>query len=166
MEVEMRKLAACVLGAVSLAGASSGVPAALASTADAAKSKAPVLKALSYTPGTVKDEQGFLTARFTATVKLNVPAPSIYFEIQSTSSKNVEEEVGPEPSYRAGVHKVSFTTTALPGGTYKITLYARVRPPKGSSYDSAKPLKGLAPATLVVGEATETTAGAGQVTKV
>jgi hypothetical protein len=161
----MKKLAACLLGAVSLAGASSAVPAALASTAHAAKSKAPVLMALSYTPGTVKDEQGFLTARFTATVKLKAPAPSIYFELQSTTSKNVEEEVGPEASYRAGVHKISFTTTALPGGTYRLVLYARVRPPKGS-YDNVKPLKGLDPATLVVGEATETEAGKGQVTKV
>jgi hypothetical protein len=51
-------------------------------------------------------------------------------------------------------------------GTYKVTLYERVRPPKGSVDDDVKPLKGLDPATLAVGEATETEAGKGQVTKV
>lgn len=142
-----------------------GVDAEAAAHADAAKNNPrPLIKSMTYTPLKTKEEDGFLQARVTATVKLSKPAPSIYFEVTSTSSKNVEEQIGPEPSYGTGVHKISFTTTALPGGTYKLTLYAYVKPPKDSG-ESAKTLKGSNPATLVVEEATETEAGTGKVTK-
>lgn len=129
--------------------------------------KAPLLKSLTYTPLTTTGSDGFLQARWTATVKLSRPAPSITFTILSTSSKNVETEAGPEKSYSAGVHKVSFESTALPGGTYKVTLLARVRPPKYSnSLRAPAPLKSSDPATLIVAEATEGKAGTGSVTKI
>lgn len=75
----------------------------------------------------------------------------------------METEIGPESSYRPGVHRIAFTAVALPAGTYRVTLYARVRPP--ANWDSLRPpapLRSTDPATLVVQEGQ---AGAGTVTK-
>lgn len=152
-----------------LALAAIALPASPAFAGKARKqaTKAPLLKSLTYTPLTTTGSDGFLQARWTATVKLYHSAPSIVFTVLSTSSKNVETEVGPEPGYSAGVHKVSFISTALPGGTYEVTLLARVRPPKYSdSLRAPAPLKSSDPATLIVQEATEGKAGAGSVTKI
>jgi hypothetical protein len=156
---------ACLLAA-SLLGVGLALPANSAFGAHTAKhkTKAPLLKGLTYTPLTTDGADGFLQARYTATVKLYHSAPSITFTIDSTSSHNVETEAGPEKSYSAGVHKVSFVSDALPTGTYRITLYARVRPPADSL--SSSPLKSSDPATLVIAEAPEGKAGAGTVTKI
>lgn len=153
-----------VLGLALAPIAVSTTPAVAATARASKKAKGPVLKSLAYTPLTIKEEDGYLEARFTGTVTLYSSAPSIYFEVTSTTSNDVSEEIGPEPSYKAGTHKFSFTTTALPGGTYKLTLLARVKPSKYS--DTVKSLKGSNPATLVVEEATETEAGAGKITKI
>lgn len=140
---------------------------ALAAKAHKQAGKTPLLKGLTYTPLTTTGSDGFVQARWTATVKLSQSAPSIYFMVTSTSSKNVDTEVGPEKSYSAGVHTMSFVTTALPGGTFKVTLFARVHPPKNSgSLRPPTPLKSSNPATLIVQEATEGKAGAGTVTKI
>jgi hypothetical protein len=153
-------LSACVLSIATAALAAS--PAAASSS----HHKAPLLKALTFTPTSTDGPDGFLQAKWTATVVLYQSAPSIYFAIDSTSSHNVETEAGPERSYTPGVHKVTFTSDALPGDTYKVTLFARVRPPKDSdSLRPPAPLKSSDPATLVVATAGEGTAGAGTVTK-
>lgn len=154
-------LAASALAALALVA-----PASSATIAHASKQKikAPLLKSLIYTPLTTKGEDGFLQARFTATVKLYHSAPSISFMIKSVSSHNIETEATPEKSYSAGVHKVSFIGDALPGGTYKITLYEAVRPPAGSLF--ATSIKSSDPATLVVQEERNGVAGAGTVTKI
>jgi hypothetical protein len=141
--------------AIGIAGA--GAAPALASSAKHAK--APLLKALAYMPLTTDGSDGFLEARYTATVELYQKAPSIFFKVESVGSHNVNVEEGPEASYRAGVHKVSFTSDALPGGTFKITLIAREGPPVHLN-------KSADPATLAVAEAPEGVAGAGMVTKI
>jgi hypothetical protein len=129
-------------------------------------SDAPVLEALTYTPTTSHGSNGYLEADITATIRLYKPAPSITFTIDSTTNHNVETEAGPEASYGPGVHKVSFTTDAFSGGTYRFTLYALVRPPKNSdSLRPPAPLKSSDPATVVIAEAPEGVAGAGVVSK-
>ncbi|MGH2864550.1 MAG: hypothetical protein ACRDJX_04805 [Solirubrobacteraceae bacterium] len=65
------------------------------------------------------------------------------------------------------MHKVSFTFDALPGGTFQITLFARVRPPANSdTLKAPAPIKSSDPATLVVKEAGEGEAGTGMVSKI
>lgn len=163
--MKIHRSTTCLLAA-SLLGVGLALPASSAFGAHAAKNKtkAPLLKSLTYTPLTTDGSDGFLQARYTATIKLYHSAPSITFTIDSTSSHNFETEAGPEKSYSAGVHKVSFLYDALPGGTYKITLFARVRPPAGSLF--AASIKSSDPATLVVAEAPEGQDGAGKVTKI
>ena len=146
--------------ATGLAGAGT-VPALASSTKHP---KAPLLKALTYTPLTTDGSDGFLQAHFTATIELYQNAPSIFFKVDSVGSHNIEVEEGPEPSYRAGVHKVSFTGGALPGGTFRITLFAYQRP--SANRGSSALLRSPDPATLVVQEAPEGGAGTGLVTKI
>jgi hypothetical protein len=166
--MKIHRSTACLL-AVSLLGVGLALPASSAFGAHAAKhkTKAPLLKSLTYTPLTTNGPDGFLQARYTATIKLYHSAPSITFTIDSTSSHNFETEAGPEKSYSAGMHKVSFLYDALPGGTYQITLYARVRPSANSdTLAPPAPLKSSDPATLVVAEAPQGQDGAGKVTKI
>jgi hypothetical protein len=132
------------------------VPSAAAGTAHA---KAPLLKALTYTPLTTDGSDGFLQARYTATIELYKAAPSITFTTDSVGSRNIEIEQGPHASYRAGLHKVSFIGNALPEGTFRLTLVAREGPP-------VHLVKSSDPATLVVAPAPEGAAGAGTVTKI
>jgi hypothetical protein len=133
--------------------------AAPGAAASAAHAKAPLLKALTYTPLTTDGSDGFLQARYTATVDLYKAAPSITFTIDSVGSHNIEIEEGPHTSYRAGIHKVSFIGSALPEGTFRITLIAREGPP-------LRLVKSSDPATLIVAPAPEGSAGAGTVTKI
>ncbi|HXP37732.1 MAG TPA: hypothetical protein VN817_08200 [Solirubrobacteraceae bacterium] len=157
--MQLRRLSAGPLVATLCALTAScalAVPGAAASTAHA---KAPLLKGLTYTPLTTDGSDGFLQARYTATVDLYKAAPSITFTIDSVGTHNIEIEEGPHSSYRAGVHKVSFTGKALPEGTFKITLIAREGPP-------VHLVKSSDPATLLVAPAPEGSAGAGTVAKI
>ena len=156
--MQLRRIARMLTaGSLAIGLASAGATPALASSSKHAK--APLLKALTYTPLTTDGSNGFLQARYTATVELYQYAPSITFAIDSTSSHNIEIEGGPVASYRPGIHKVSFLDDALPEGTFKLTLFAYQRPP-------AHLLKSSDPATLVVAPAPEGVAGTGLVTKI
>jgi hypothetical protein len=157
--MQLRRLAG-MLTAGSLAIGLAGVSATPVLAASSAKhAKAPLLKALTYTPLSTDGEDGFLEAHFTATVELYQKTPSIFFKVESVGSHNIDVEEGPESSYKPGLHKVSFTGDALPGGTFKITLIAREGPPVHLN-------KSTDPATLAVAAAPEGAAGAGTVTKI
>jgi hypothetical protein len=156
--MQLRRIAGMLTAgslAIGLASASA-TPALAASSAKHAK--APLLKALTYTPLTTDGEDGFLEAHFTATVELYQKAPSIFFKVESVGSHNIDVEEGPESSYKPGLHKVSFTADALPEGTFKLTLIAREGPPVHLN-------KSTNPATLVIAPAPEGAAGTGTVTK-
>jgi hypothetical protein len=145
-------------GSLAIALASAGAAPALAASS-AKQPKAPLLKALSYTPLTTDGSDGFLEARFTATVELYQAAPSIYFDVDSVGSNNIAVEEGPHASYKPGLRKVSFIADALPEGTFRITLVAREGPP-------LRLVKSSDPATLVIAPAAEGAAGTGMVTKI
>jgi hypothetical protein len=145
-------------GSLAIAMASAGAAPALAASS-AKHPKAPLLKALTYTPLTTDGSDGFLEARFTATVDLYQKAPSIFFKVDSVGSRNIEVEEGPHASYKAGLHTVSFTADALPEGTFTIALIAREGPPLRLNKSSD-------PAKLVIAPAPEGAAGTGMVTKI
>jgi hypothetical protein len=153
---------ALLLASLAVIGAfgAAPMPASAAST-----HQRPVLKNLIYTPLTEHGSDGFLEARFTVSFRLYKPAPSIAFTIDSVGTHNVETEAGPSKSYGVGLHHATFTTDAFSGGTYRVTLVARVRPPAGSGR-SFTLLKSTDPATLVIAAAPEGVAGAGTVTKI
>jgi hypothetical protein len=157
--MQLRRLSAGPLVATLCALTASGALAAPGAAASTAHAKAPLLKALTYTPLTTDGSDGFLQARYTATVDLYKAAPSITFTIDSVGTHNIEIEEGPHTSYRAGIHKVSFIGSALPEGTFRITLIAREGPP-------LRLVKSSDPATLLVAPAPEGSAGAGTVTKI
>ena len=157
--MQLRRIAGMLTaGSLAIGLASAGAVPALAASS-AKHQKAPLLRALTYTPLTTDGEDGFLEAHFTATVELYQKAPSIFFKVESVGSHNIAVEEGPESSYKPGLHKVSFTGDALPGGTFKITLIAREGPPLHVN-------KSTDPATLVIAPAPEGSAGAGMVTKI
>jgi hypothetical protein len=163
--MQLKRPTAGLLVASTLGLASVALPATPVSAA--VTHKRPLLESLTYTPTTEHGSDGFLEAKYTATIRLYQSAPSITFTIDSVGTHNFATEAGPEKSYRAGVHKVSFTYDALPGGTFRITLFARVRPSADSpSLRSPAPIKSSDPATLVVKEAGEGEAGTGMVTKI